>query len=119
MSSMVLLVEDNEDLRRDLAFLIKHYGFEVETARHGKEALEKLNDLGPPCLIILDLMMPVMDGWELRAKLLEDVTLAKVPVVLLSGVADLRNEASSLEAIAYLAKPVDLQKLCRIIQAHC
>lgn len=115
----LLLVEDDPDMRQDLAFLVEHRGHKVQTAAHGREALEKLSELGAPCLILLDLMMPVMNGWELRAQLLSHPELATVPVVLLSGVADIQSEARSLSAVAYLTKPFDFEQLYRLVDAHC
>lgn len=115
----VLLVEDDPDMRQDLAFLIEHRGHTVQTAAHGKEALDKLAEHGAPCLILLDLMMPVMDGWELRAELLGDPDLAGIPVVLLSGVADVQQEARSLQAVDYLTKPIDFQRLYQLVDKLC
>jgi CheY-like chemotaxis protein len=69
MNHGVLIVEDDVDLRQDLAFLIENQGHEVITAANGREALERLAELGPPCMIHLDLMMPVMDRWEWRSEL--------------------------------------------------
>lgn len=117
--NFVFLVEDDEDLRGDLAFLLEHRGHRVETAIHGKDALQKLDELGRPCIILLDLMMPVMDGWELRAELLQIPSFSSVPVVLLSGIADIQHQAQSLQAIGYLTKPIDLQRLYTTIGQHC
>jgi CheY-like chemotaxis protein len=119
MPDIVLIVEDDEDLRENLALLLALKGYQVETAHHGQHALERIEELGPPCLIILDLMMPVMDGWQLRARLLTDPTLASVPVVLLSGVADVNRAAKALCAVDHLKKPVDFGKLYHIVRTHC
>lgn len=115
----VLLVEDDEDIRQDLAFLLEHQGHRVETAIHGQDALNKLEQLGPPCIIILDLMMPVMDGWQLRAELLRSPAWSSVPVVLLSGIADIQQEARSLQVLDYLTKPINLPRLFEMVRAHC
>jgi CheY-like chemotaxis protein len=114
-----LIVEDDEDLRDSLAFLLERQGYRVETASNGKHALARIDEIGPPCLIILDLMMPVMDGWQFRAELLKDPALASVPVVLLSGMADVDEEVRSLDAIDHLGKPVNLTKLYDLVSAHC
>jgi CheY-like chemotaxis protein len=114
----VLLVEDDESMRTDLAFLIEKRGHKVETAADGEEGLEKLRARGEACVIILDLMMPVMDGWQMRAELLKDQNLAKIPVILLSGIAD-SQLAKSLSAVDYLTKPIDFDKLYRLVDVHC
>ena len=115
----VLIVEDDIDLRQDLAFLIENQGHEVITAANGQEALERLAEKGRPCMILLDLMMPVMDGWELRSELLKDPAMKDVPVVLLSGIADIKEEARSLQAKDYVTKPIDLEKLYRLVAQYC
>lgn len=115
----VLLVEDELDIREDLAYLIENHGHRVETAANGREALQKLHALEPPCMIVLDLMMPLMDGWTFRAELLKDPALATVPVVLISGVTNLQKEAASLDAVGFVPKPIDLDKLYALIDQHC
>lgn len=119
MIETVLVVEDNDDLRENLAFFIQLQGFEVLTASNGQEALHMIQQNGPPCLILLDLMMPVMDGWALRAELLKDPTSAQVPVVLLSGIGDIEREARALKAAGFLSKPFEPEELYRLLHAHC
>jgi CheY-like chemotaxis protein len=118
-ADVVLVVEDDEDLREELAFLLGHRGYEVITAENGREGLERIGEVGRPCLVILDLVMPDMDGYEFRAALREDPDLADVPVVLCSGVDDLGRKARSLQATGYLTKPLNLDKLYRIVGANC
>ncbi len=119
MTASVLIVEDDVDLRQDLAFLIEARGHEVTTAANGQEALERLAELGRPCMILLDLMMPVMDGWQLRSELLKDPDLSDVPIVLLSGIADIQEEARSLRATDFVTKPIDLEKLYQLVAKYC
>lgn len=116
----LMIVEDDEDIRDNLALLLQLKGYDVATAGHGREALDMLEQTDcPPCLIILDLMMPVMDGWQLREKLRKDSVFCNVPVVLLSGVADVTRAARDLDAVDHLRKPIDFAKLYRIIDTHC
>ena len=115
----VLLVEDDDDLRENLEFLLTRRGFDVAAAANGREALAKIDPDNPPCLIITDLMMPVMDGWELTKQLESDPKLRNVPVILCSGVADLAKKARDLTAIAHFTKPVDLPRLYDLVRAHC
>lgn len=119
MAEHLLVVEDDEDLRESLQVLLERRGFHVLAAANGQEALSAIRPEEPPCLIVLDLMMPIMDGWEMRARLLEDPRLARIPVVLLSGVADLHAAAETLEAVDYLVKPIDIGRLYQLVATHC
>jgi CheY-like chemotaxis protein len=111
VGSRVLIVEDDPDLRESLQALLERRGYDTETAEHGVEALEKIDPDAPPALILLDLMMPVMDGWQLRQRLLDDPRTAEVPVILLSGVGDLAGQARDLRAVDAFVKPIDLPRL--------
>jgi CheY-like chemotaxis protein len=115
----VLIAEDDDDVRDNLALLLELKGFCVQKAANGHQALETINGSGAPCLLLLDLMMPVMNGWELREAMLKDPMLAQIPVVLLSGMADVSEAARSLQAVEHLRKPIDLQKLYRIVGTYC
>lgn len=116
----VLVVEDDEDLRDGLAYLIERQGHRVVTAHNGVDALARLESMrAPPCLIILDLMMPDMDGWAFRRELLARPELSGIPVLLVSGVADIDEVAQTLKAVDYLKKPVDFPRLYALIDAHC
>lgn len=113
----VLIVEDHADLREMLAVLLESEGFQVQTASNGAEALSAMHQRRPS-VILLDLMMPVMDGWQLRAEMLADPALREVPVILLSGVHDLEEVGASLGAVASLRKPVTLSALRPLIAVH-
>ena len=86
-------------------------------AANGLAALAMLRDRPPPCLILLDLMMPIMNGWELDAALKRDPRLATVPVIVLSALPE--DLASPIGATEYLAKPVDIDKLLEVVCEHC
>jgi CheY-like chemotaxis protein len=111
----ILLIEDEPDLRADLAYLLEDEGYRVRTAAHGAEALALLEGGARPAVIILDLMMPVMDGWEIHARLRTTPTLSKIPVVILSGVANDEEEIAALAVAAYVTKPISVSQLCAII----
>lgn len=115
----VLVVEDDTDLRESLAQLIGLRGYRVLAAANGREALDLIGRDGPPCLILLDLMMPVMDGWTFRESLLGNPQLSQVPVVLLSGVYDVAEEARRLLAADYLLKPVSSRAVLDVVEQHC
>ncbi len=114
----VLIVEDDLDFREHISALIRARGHEVEVAADGEEALLRLHVGKPPSLILLDLMMPEMDGWTFRARMLQDAKLAGLPIAILSGVGSVGNEAQKLHIDHYLGKPVDLPALYRLIERY-
>jgi CheY-like chemotaxis protein len=113
----VLIVEDDADLREMMAQLLTLEGFRAETVANGREALEYLNRGDYPDLILLDLMMPVMDGWEFRRRQRADPTLANVPVVVLSALD--QSRAADLGGAAFLKKPLDFDRLLQIVRRYC
>ena len=112
----LLLVEDNEATREGLAALLRGEGYQVVTAVEGKQALDRLLSGPRPDLILLDLSMPVMDGWEFRARQRQSPALASIPVVLLSGEGDLPRIAASLGVAGHCPKPVRPDGLLRAIR---
>lgn len=116
----ILLVEDDDDIRVDLADLLREEGYQVATASNGQEALEWLQVNGEQVgLILLDLMMPVMNGWDFRARQLEEESLTAIPVVLLSGAGDVARHALALKTAGYLIKPLRLDSLLRVVSRLC
>jgi CheY-like chemotaxis protein len=116
----ILLVEDDVDIRLDLADILRAEGYDVSTAANGQEALEFLGQNGGQVgLILLDLMMPVMNGWDFRARQLEEPTLTAIPVVLLSGAGDVARHALALKTAGYLIKPLRLDSLLGIVSRLC
>ena len=113
----VLIVEDDADLREMMAQLLSLEGFQATAVANGREALEYLHDADVPQVILLDLMMPVMDGWEFRRKQQADPALASVPVIVLSALDHAR--AGNLDATAFLKKPLDFDHLLALVREHC
>ena len=113
----VLIVEDDEDLREMMAQMLTLEGFETVAVANGREALEYLHEGEKPDVILLDLMMPVMDGWEFRRQQQADPSLAPVPVIVLSALDQAR--ASNLKAEAFLKKPLDFDRLLSLVRAYC
>jgi len=113
----VLIVEDDEDLREMMAQLLSLEGFRTITVANGREALEYLHDAEKPQVILLDLMMPVMDGWEFRRQQQADPSLAPVPVIVLSALD--QGRAATLDANAFLKKPLDFDRLLSLVRAYC
>lgn len=113
----ILIVEDDDEIRELLAEMLGEHGYAVRTASDGQEALSRMRD-SPPNLLVLDLMMPNMDGWSVRAAMLEDPALAGVPVVVLSGAADVRQASSGLGAVRVLTKPVKWSTFLQVVREH-
>jgi two-component system cell cycle sensor histidine kinase/response regulator CckA len=105
----LLVVEDDADIREALDGLLSMEGFRVAGCGNGREALDWLHTSSKPDVIVLDLMMPVMDGWQFRVAQKHDPELATIPVVALS--ADATAKAAAIDADAYLKKPVDYETL--------
>ena len=116
----VLVVDDDADMREALRYLIEANGHSVITAGNGEEALEMLRRGLRPCVILLDLMMPVKDGIQFRVEQRQNAAFADIPVVLLSGHYNPQHYAALLGAVAHLQKPIlDLNQLLSIVHAHC
>jgi CheY-like chemotaxis protein len=119
MHSSILIVEDNQDIREGLQAVLEIMGYEVATAANGREALETLTRIEPPGLILLDLMMPVMNGEEFRSKQLADPKLSQVPVVLISASSTVREKAAALGAAHAMIKPISIEALSKIAEKFC
>ena len=105
----VLIVEDDVDTREMLGRYLELEGFRVETAANGRQALEQLEAGSEPSVIVLDLMMPVMDGWQFRREQSRRDQIANIPVIVVSAAG--KDRISQIDADAYLSKPVDLDEL--------
>jgi CheY-like chemotaxis protein len=112
----ILVVDDDEDIRTTIQQILEEEGYQVLAAPNGEEALRLLALHPPPRLILLDLMMPVMDGARFKAKAAADPRLAAVPVVIISAGGGLANKAASMKAAGYLAKPIDLRTLMGTVE---
>jgi DNA-binding response OmpR family regulator len=113
----VLIVEDDADLREMMAQLLTLEGFAAATASNGREALTYLRTNAAPDVILLDLMMPVMDGWEFRREQQRDREMAGVPVIILSALDQPRG--ADLAGDAFLKKPLDFDRLLELIRRYC
>jgi two-component system chemotaxis response regulator CheY len=111
----VLVVEDNDDIREAIGAILEAEGYEIALAEDGERALELLAELPRPCLLLVDLIMPRMDGWQLLQMLARDDRLATIPVVVMSAAAN----ANTIPTHPTLKKPIDLEILMQIVRGHC
>lgn len=113
----ILVVEDNDDVREMMAVTLELEGYAVSTAINGRDALNKLQTGDKPSLILLDLMMPVMNGWEFQRARENDPVLKQVPVVVVSAATS--EQMHQTDADAYLPKPLDMDELLLVIGTFC
>jgi CheY-like chemotaxis protein len=107
----VLVVDDDADIRETLADILAVAGFVVTLAANGREALDRLHEAAFD-LVVLDLMMPVMTGWEFREEQLRDPAVADVPVIVVSAA----RSPKPLPAAAFLPKPFDLDAILTLVE---
>jgi CheY-like chemotaxis protein len=119
MASEILIVEDDLALREALAQVLSDEGYDLLSARDGLEAVNCLRKGHRPDLILLDLSMPVVNGWEFRMFQKRDPELADIPVILITAGGYSREEVAWLEPSALIHKPLDLPKLLTVIRRHC
>ena len=113
----VFVVEDDVDTRDMLGRFLELEGYRVELASNGQQALERLRAGVHPCVILLDLMMPVMDGWQFRREQIRHHELAGIPVIVVSAAG--RDRIAEIDANGYLSKPVDLEQLLERVTQYC
>ena len=109
------MVEDDEDAREAMVALLQMKGYRAVPAGNGKEALDYLQKAPVPDLIILDLWMPVMDGWQFREEQIKDPRLAAVPVIVVTALSD----RVDVDANEIIIKPVDIDRLLTSISHYC
>lgn len=114
----VLVVEDDWAVRSALSTVLRNEGYSVAAAENGKEALRFLKSNSRPCVIVLDLVMPDMDGWTLRDLMSLDRELDRIPVIVISAVQRERA-ARRLNPMAFVPKPIDLDRLLGLIDGVC
>jgi CheY-like chemotaxis protein len=117
-TGVTLVVDDNADLREGMREILEPLGLEVVEAANGQEAFNFLvfNPTVPVSLIILDLMMPVMDGWQFLTLLKSYIRLSKIPVVVASSVAGTMQACDKEGLAACLQTPSDLPRLAAVVQ---
>jgi CheY-like chemotaxis protein len=114
----VLVVDDDADIRETILTVLERHGFPASSAADGAEALQRLRGGESPKLILLDLMMPRMNGEEFRAAQLAEPTLAAIPVVVLSGARGV-DELARRIGVEVLPKPFELSTLLSTVRRYC
>ncbi len=110
----VLVVDDDPDIRDSLRDVLEDEGYCVQTASDGVEAMASM-EAGAPCFVILDLMMPVMDGWQVALHMHEDARLARIPVCVVTATP----EWAPADSECVLAKPIDVHRLLALVHDFC
>ena len=113
----VLIVDDDPDIRDSLREVLEDEGYEVATVANGREALDHLKASNPrPCVILLDLMMPVMDGWQFRKEQKQDPEIAGIPLVVITATG---TRPVLIDAAELVMKPLDLERLLQAVERYC
>jgi CheY-like chemotaxis protein len=112
----IMIVDDDADVRATVAEALEEEGFEVAMAANGEEALKMLLASARPDLILLDMMMPEMDGWAFRAAQRGHPEIAAIPVIVFTACGVPRDAAAQLGAQGYLKKPLRLDELFSAIR---
>jgi CheY-like chemotaxis protein len=115
----VLVVDDNDDVREAFVALLLMHGYLASGASSGTRALEELRQGLRPCVVLLDLRMPEMDGWTVWARMHAEPTLASIPVVMVSGDPEQSRRAEALGMRNFIRKPVDADKLVATVARYC
>lgn len=112
----ILIIEDEPIIRETLKDSLELEGYQVTAVENGKEGLEMVHRMERPCLILLDLMMPVMNGFEFLEKKGNEVAIATIPVIIVSAFPD---QAKKINANGFVKKPIDLDLLLDFIKRYC
>ncbi len=112
----ILVVEDDDDIRNAIVDLLETEGYSTQSAVNGKDALDKLSVIPKPCLVLLDMMMPIMNGREFLDTVMKDSHLAPIPILIVSAVADKTNTEGS---VGFLKKPIDIEVVLNVVSQYC
>jgi CheY-like chemotaxis protein len=113
------VIDDDVNAREALITLLNEEGYEARGAADGTQALCALRSGYRPALLLLDMMMPNMDGWDFRTAQQRDLALAHIPVVVITAVVNPALEAKKLHAVAGFRKPFDVYSLLEVVSEFC
>jgi CheY-like chemotaxis protein len=115
MGKIVVLIDDDDDVRETLRDFVEYLGYQPVVAANGREGLDVIRGLDePPCVILLDLMMPVMDGWQFLQEVGSDADLSGIPVLISTSAPDRAPSGTTV-----LPKPVDLEEFMAALRKLC
>jgi CheY-like chemotaxis protein len=114
--STVLIVEDDDAIREIIHQSLEFEGYQTLLASNGSEALNILCEGKKVCLILLDMMMPLMNGWEFLKEYQNKESIRHIPVIILTA---FNIEKKDLPVVAILKKPIDLENLCQQVEQYC
>jgi CheY-like chemotaxis protein len=119
MAKLILIVEDDLDVAESVADVLQSAGYCTAIAGNGREALDHLRKDNHPDLILLDMMMPVMDGWQFREEQRKLPALDSIPVVTVTADGDARAKAASIQASGHVVKPFMIDRLLDEVERIC
>jgi CheY-like chemotaxis protein len=115
----LLVVDDDYGVLDAIKEVLEDEGYEVSLAADGLEALKELRLGQRPCMILLDLMMPVMNGWDFRQEQLRDEILASIPTIIITADGRADQKSADLKTDGFLKKPVNPDQLMAVVEKHC
>lgn len=115
----ILIIEDDAEIRETLTEILQMEGYAVHSVKNGQEGIDYLRTSSPPALILLDYMMPVMNGGQFRTVQKEDPKLSKIPVVVLSADSSVFQKSDVVGVHGFLRKPIELERLLSMIKVYC
>jgi CheY-like chemotaxis protein len=116
----ILIIDDHESLNLLLTTFLQDIGYTTRTAANGQEALAVLHQNAElPSMILLDVAMPVMTGWEFLHAVRSDTRLGTIPIAVMTALGQFKDETVSSSVVAYIHKPLDLTMLEQMVQTYC
>ena len=119
MAKRILIVEDDHDVAQSVADVLEASGYGTGIAANGREALDYLEQNTQSDLILLDMMMPVMDGWQFREEQRKLPVLESIPVVIVTADGNARGKAAAIQAAGHVGKPVTIDGLLNEVERVC